>query len=769
MPSSTTAAQPWPKPAIIAILAGLAGLAINLLAPIRGPFGLDLLLGATPAILLVHRGWGKMALLAFTIAASGSAFQWGHPWAALAWIAEGLCLIRLRDRLPLVLADFLFWLLLGGPFILLSYGLVLKFGYPELALVALKQLLNGVFCVGLAGLATLLLPTPTHGHPRPFAIMLAERILPLFVLPLIGLFHYLGQTVPLALVTAQADHADYMAAILAARPRLASPAADVRQGDDVAAVWRRDSRGHVIDRWCATPCRLPLQPERAGQGNSTVMAVPGSRARVIVPKHNPSPMMRWQQALLISEAPPARAGDPAVVVSLNLEPAVRDTFGQMFTAMATLTLTLGFMVSAISLLARRLVRPIAQIQQTVAGIPDRALARHPASSDDIVEFATLNGELQMLNRRLVMAIEEARRLATNIARLSQHAPIVLCIWRIEHPVTRNGTRLVYLSASPGQRLGLEDHVLEQPLKLLALLHPDDRDRFRTRVRQIGVAPILPEEHAEYRIKARDGRWRWIQCTLSTGTTEAGEREVIAVLLDISDAREGRLRIEAAERLALLGSVASSLAHELNQPLNVIRLAIDNSRHRLEAVSETDREYLARKFDRIDSQIGRASALLTRMRLQPPEQQRTIAPTDLGAVVNDAMAMVATAFARSGIELCCTDTTAPAPAMANRQELGHVLAALLLRVRDAITERQGNPGLHITIGPEADPAHARIAIRVAPHVPHPFLAGDRAMSRLGELDLMHAVIAEMGGELLQEERDGGLLFTIGFPAPATLTT
>lgn len=97
-------------------------------------------------------------LPAVAVAAVGGVYTviaWGHPYGLLTFAIEALVvgLLYWRTRLRnLVLADLAFWLVLGGPFVLLSYRGLIGMQWAPAQLIAVKQPLNGVFNALIAGL-----------------------------------------------------------------------------------------------------------------------------------------------------------------------------------------------------------------------------------------------------------------------------------------------------------------------------------------------------------------------------------------------------------------------------------------------------------------------------------------------------------------------------------------------------------------------------------------------------------------------------------------
>ena len=89
--------------------------------------------------------------------------------------------------------------------------------------------------------------------------------------------------------------------------------------------------------------------------------------------------------------------------------------------------------------------------------------------------------------------------------------------------------------------------------------------------------------------------------------------MLAVGQDITELRHTQAQVIQSSKLATLGEMATSVAHELNQPLNVIRLTSQNSQRFLE-VKGVDPSYLAKKLGRIEEQTERAAAIIDHMRM-----------------------------------------------------------------------------------------------------------------------------------------------------------
>ena len=151
----------------------------------------------------------------------------------------------------------------------------------------------------------------------------------------------------------------------------------------------------------------------------------------------------------------------------------------------------------------------------------------------------------------------------------------------------------------------------------------------------------------------------------------------------------RQRIEEAlregERLAILGTSAAKLAHEISNPLNGISTTVQIlERQFLKQTTRVDETLVAAMQD-IKNEINRLRSLLQGFRSLSRPQQLTLQPTDLVAVVKESLATEALHYSEQGIGV---EQESPAElplVMADSEKLKQVLLNLYKNAVEAMPE------------------------------------------------------------------------------------
>jgi PAS domain S-box-containing protein len=278
-------------------------------------------------------------------------------------------------------------------------------------------------------------------------------------------------------------------------------------------------------------------------------------------------------------------------------------------------------------------------------------------------------------------------------------------------------------------------------------------------------------------RRRDGSEFPIEVALAPIPGERGDR-VIAAVVDISSRRQdelgaARLRAELAHlsRVATLGELSASLAHEINQPLAAI-LANAQAAQRFLARGDADPEQLRDILHDIAEDDKRAGEVIRRLRAMLRKEELPHARLDLNELVHGVLRIVHSDLVNRGIE-AQTDLDRERPAVAGDPvQLQQVLLNLILNACDAMSETP-RPRRLILRTRRLDGA-AQLEVRDFGHgipeaelgrVFEPFVTTKPSGTGLGLSVCRTIVSAHRGRIWASRPADGGVTMTITLPAAA----
>ena len=158
---------------------------------------------------------------------------------------------------------------------------------------------------------------------------------------------------------------------------------------------------------------------------------------------------------------------------------------------------------------------------------------------------------------------------------------------------------------------------------LSVVHPEDAERVR---RAVGADPRQREDyHQQYRVLWPDGSVRWVESQGKCQRDSEGRAtRVVGVLADVTNRKLTEEAMLRAEKLAVAGRLAASVAHEINNPLE----AVGNLLYLISTAETAEPRAASRQA--LD-ELMRVS-LITQQTLQFHRQPGTPAVTRLSEVV-----------------------------------------------------------------------------------------------------------------------------------------
>ena len=364
------------------------------------------------------------------------------------------------------------------------------------------------------------------------------------------------------------------------------------------------------------------------------------------------------------------------------------------------------------------------------------------------------------------ALISAQRRLYNIA---QQAPVI--VYALDVMADGQGN-LVYVSDSLEKIMGYTPADTATPGWWIQAIHPDD---ILLRNEAFGVLSPDKAVNVEYRVRHKSGHYVWVWDSMRVeANPHTGKLEGNGVIMDISQRKTAAEQLLQADKMASLGRMISGTAHELNQPLNFIKMAASNLRENT-LRGQMDADRFMPKLENVLAQVERASSILLQMRVFGRTPKESAHPFDVNSAVDGVVTMVAPQFELDGTQVSVEKNGGPLHVVALPMLLEQVLLNLLLNANDAIQSRQRGAEVSegkIVIGLERRDHHAIITVTdngtgirpdVLRQIFDPFFTTKPAKEGTGlGLSISYGIISDLGGVIRASSNRNGACFTIELP-------
>jgi signal transduction histidine kinase len=242
---------------------------------------------------------------------------------------------------------------------------------------------------------------------------------------------------------------------------------------------------------------------------------------------------------------------------------------------------------------------------------------------------------------------------------------------------------------------------------------------------------------------------------------------------MSDVSDTRSRLErshnqlfVAEKLASVGKLAASVAHEIRNPLTAMKMWLFSIRETVQGNAE-----LERKLGIISEEIARLESIVRDFLEFSRPRTLDLQRQDVAAVIDQTLELLGPRFQAEKIGITCTARPVLPPVMADAAQLKQVLLNLLGNAADAIA---GGGEIRITSNAEKDAdGRPMVVVRICDtgsgmsqdiqrRIFEPFFTTKEKGTGLGLCIAAQVMDRHGGGLVLESSTEKGTTFAVWMP-------
>jgi signal transduction histidine kinase len=282
-------------------------------------------------------------------------------------------------------------------------------------------------------------------------------------------------------------------------------------------------------------------------------------------------------------------------------------------------------------------------------------------------------------------------------------------------------------------------------------------------------PIQELSEAARRVAAGDFNFR------VPSASRSDEMGALARVFNEMLAGLGRLRVvesrlNQAERSAVVGRLASAIAHEIRNPLNYINLSLDHLRTSLAPSDPEKRAVVEKLTAQLKAEVQRINARISEFLTYSRPAKLELRPIDLRLTLEDALRLVEAQAAEGGIETRLDQDGKVPPVAGDAESLRSLFTNLIINGVQAIEGRGEGGRLVVRLAREGA---GRVRVDVAdtgvgiadeniPQLFEPYFSTKETGTGLG-LAIVRKAVEDHGGTIAVESRPGeGTTFTVTLP-------
>jgi PAS domain S-box-containing protein len=282
-------------------------------------------------------------------------------------------------------------------------------------------------------------------------------------------------------------------------------------------------------------------------------------------------------------------------------------------------------------------------------------------------------------------------------------------------------------------------------------------------------------------RSKEGQQRYVTIRISPSEYD-GQKVRLVTISDITKRLEAEQQLIQASKMATLGEMATGVAHELNQPLSVIKTASNFFMRKLRKHEPIKEDIFLAMAEEIDSHVQRAAKIITHMRQFGRKTDPNLEKVQINAVLRQAFEIFSQQLKVRGIEVAWRIEENLPLILGDPGRLEQVMINLLLNARDAIEQggesvpsSGAQPAKRIRLTTSRSLSKVILEVcdsgigvpeNIRDKIFEPFFTTKKVGQGTGlGLSISYGIIKECNGRItVRSNPEGGSCFVLKFPIP-----